>query len=77
MDIDVKNLHPLEVKLLRHVGMGEDITVDRLVAELGYLTGQCNQAFSWLGAKGFLTEHSRTAHTFYEMTEQGQEQRLH
>lgn len=77
MDIDVKNLHPLEVKLLRHVGMGEDITVDRLVAELGYLTGQCNQAFSWLAAKGFLAEASRTARTLYEITEQGQEQRAH
>ncbi|AEC02497.1 phenylalanine--tRNA ligase subunit alpha [Parasphaerochaeta coccoides] len=77
MDIDVKNLHPLEVKLLRHVGMGEDITVDRLVSELGYLTGQCNQAFSWLSAKGFLAETSRTARTLYEITEQGQEQRLH
>ena len=28
MDIDVKNLHPLEVKLLRHVDLGSEITAD-------------------------------------------------
>ena len=54
MDIDVKNFHPLEVKLLRHVNPGEDITADRIVNELDYKIGQCNQAFSWLSAKGCL-----------------------
>lgn len=74
MDIDVKNLHPLEVRLLRHVALGEEITADRIMAELGYVLGQCNQAFSWLEAKGFLAEQSRQKHTFYELTELGAEQ---
>ena len=52
MDIDVKNFHPLEVKLLRNVKLGEDITAERIVRELDYKIGQCNQAFSWLSAKG-------------------------
>ena len=51
MDIDVKNLHPLEVKLLRHVSKGEEITAERIIKELDYKVGQCNQAFSWLSAK--------------------------
>lgn len=46
MDIDVKNLHPLEVRLLRHVSLGEAIDATRLISELGYNVGQCNQSFS-------------------------------
>ena len=71
MDIDVKNLHPLEVKLLRYVNAGEDITEERIANGLGYKTGQCNQAFSWLSAKGCLEEVSRTKRTIYELTETG------
>ncbi len=71
MDIEVKNLHPLEVKLLRHVSLGEEITTDRLVKELDYKIGQCNQAFSWLTAKGCTCEKSRTKYTIYELTEVG------
>lgn len=76
MDIDVKNLHPLEVRLLRHVKLGEAITADRLIAELDYKVGQCNQAFSWLIAKGYLEEVSRKKRVFYELTEFGREQQL-
>lgn len=75
MDIDVKNLHPLEVKLLRHVDKGEAITADRIVSELGYKVGQCNQAFSWLEAKGCLVESGREKKVLYELTELGKEQK--
>jgi phenylalanyl-tRNA synthetase alpha chain len=71
MDIDVKSLHPLEIKLIRHVSPGEDITAERIVAELDYKLGQCNQAFSWLEARGALEESSRTPRTFYEITDLG------
>ena len=71
MDIDVKNLHPLEVKLLRYVNAGEDITEEKIISGLGYKVGQCNQAFSWLTTKGCLEEVSRTKKTFYELTETG------
>ena len=74
MDIDVKNLHPLEVKVLRHVALGEDITAERLIKELDYKVGQCNQAFSWLGAKECLVEKSREKYVLYELTETGREQ---
>ncbi|MGN1189269.1 MAG: phenylalanine--tRNA ligase subunit alpha, partial [Candidatus Ornithospirochaeta sp.] len=68
MDIDVKNLHPLEVKLLRHVSKGEVITSERIVKELDYKVGQCNQAFSWLSAKECLAETGRTKRVMYELT---------
>jgi len=74
MDIDVKNLHPLEVKVLRHVALGEDITAERLIRELDYKVGQCNQAFSWLSAKECLVEKSREKYVLYELTETGNEQ---
>ncbi|MCH3916901.1 MAG: phenylalanine--tRNA ligase subunit alpha [Spirochaetia bacterium] len=74
MDIDVKKLHPLEVRLLRHVCPGEPITSDRIIAELGYNVGQCNQAFSWLGAKGYVAEMSRKTRILFELTELGREQ---
>ncbi|NLA92657.1 MAG: phenylalanine--tRNA ligase subunit alpha, partial [Spirochaetales bacterium] len=59
MDIDVRNLHPLEIKVLRHVASGEMITPQRLIDELEYNIGQCNQAFSWLQAKELVAEASR------------------
>ena len=74
MDIEVKNFHPLEVKLLRHVKSGEDITAERIVNELDYKIGQCNQAFSWLCARGCLQETGRKTIVTYELTELGQAQ---
>ena len=71
MDIDVKNLHPLEVRLLRHAKAGEDITEAGIISGLGYKVGQCNQAFSWLQAKGCIEEVSRTKRTIYELTDAG------
>ena len=44
------------------------------MAELGYILGQCNQAFSWLHAKGYLSEKSRQTRTLFELTELGREQ---
>lgn len=64
MDIDVKNLHPLEVRLLRAVKKGESITTERITDELGYKVGQCNQAFSWLSAKGCIEETKRERRRF-------------
>lgn len=74
MDIDVKNLHPLEVKLLRHVSKGEEITAERIIKELDYKVGQCNQAFSWLSAKECLLETGRTRRVLYELTDLGRDQ---
>ena len=74
MNIEVKNLHPLEVKVLRLVSLGEDISVARLVDELDYKIGQCNQVFSWLIAKGFVVEVSREKRVEYELTDTGKTQ---
>ncbi|MFA5513318.1 MAG: phenylalanine--tRNA ligase subunit alpha [Sphaerochaetaceae bacterium] len=74
MPIDVRNLHPLEVKLLRHFSKDQEITADALIDELSFNIGQCNQAFSWLVAKGFLFENSKTDKRFFELTEFGKDQ---
>ena len=74
MDIDVRNLHPLEIRLLRHVSLDEPITNQAMIEQLGYNIGQCNQAFSWLMAKGYISETGRTSKTLYELTDTGKQQ---
>lgn len=73
MDVQgiVKNLHPLEVRLLRSYKSGEHITAERLEKELSYKPGHANQAFSWLAGKELLSVVSRTAHTYFEITDIG------
>ena len=73
MDFDLKSLHPLEIRLLRHVAKNETITTERISKELSYKLGQCNQAFSWLSAKSYIKETSRNLRTLYEITEIGRE----
>ncbi len=67
----IKNLHPLEIKVLLKYGQKDDLTVERLKQELGYKEGHANQAFSWLSGKKLLNVASRTPHTFYEITDLG------
>lgn len=71
MDIDCRNLHPLEIKLLRHVKNAEDITTSRLEDELGYNIGQCNQVFSWLSMKGLISEKERKTKVSFVITDFG------
>lgn len=68
-----RELHPLEVKVLLRYGKGDSIGHARLASDLGYNTGQASQALSWLAAKGFVSETSRTARVFYEITDLGRE----
>ncbi|MCQ2604330.1 MAG: phenylalanine--tRNA ligase subunit alpha [Spirochaetia bacterium] len=72
MDIDIKNLHPLEIKLLLNFAE-DDITADKVNASLGFEVGQCNQVFSWLSGKNLIVEKSRTLRTIYELTDFGAE----
>jgi len=74
MDIDVKSLHPLEIKMLRGVSSGEELTPAGMMERLSFKLGQCNQAFSWLSAKGLITETSRTVRTVFEITDFGRNQ---
>ena len=73
MDISsiIKNLHPLETKVLLHYGLKDELTSAKLQAELGYKEGHANQAFSWLSGKELLAEIARTPHTYYELTDFG------
>jgi phenylalanyl-tRNA synthetase alpha chain len=70
-----KELHPLEVKVLRRFSVGEELAGERLADELGYNPGQANQAFSWLSTKGLIGEKSRVTTTAYELTELGADYR--
>lgn len=67
----IKNLHPLEIKVLLKYGLKDELTSDKLQKELGYKEGHANQAFSWLAGKKLLAEVSRTPHTYFELTDFG------
>ena len=69
MELDIKSLHPLEIRMLRLTM--DTLTVEGVINELSFNTGQCNQAFSWLSAKNLIVEKERTARVFYELTELG------
>ena len=73
MDVQsiIKNLHPLEIRLLRAYKPGTELTADKLEKELDYKPGHANQAFSWLGGKELVTEIRRETNTFFEITELG------
>ncbi len=75
MDIQnvVKNLHPLETKVLLTYSQKDELTADRLQKELNYKEGHANQAFSWLSGKDLVVVASRTPRIFYEITEVGRE----
>ncbi len=71
--IDIRSLHPLEVRILVSIDADEVITVAGLQQKLRFNLGQCNQALSWLTAKGLVDEISRTSQTVYEITDLGKE----
>ena len=56
MGVDVKNLHPLEVRALTYIEPGSSVSSEDLVQALGMNVGQCNQALSWLSAKELAVE---------------------
>lgn len=73
MDIQtiVKNLHPLEVRILRHYPRGAELTIEQVEAELGFKAGNGNQALSWLAGKELVGELRREPSVSYELTELG------
>jgi len=64
----LKNLHPLEIKVITQLEQGRELSSSLLITELGYKEGHANQAFSWLGMKGLVQETKRLKHIFYEQT---------
>lgn len=67
----IKNLHPLEIRVLRAYKVGVELTTDKLEKELTFKPGHANQAFSWLEGKKLVTEVRRDPYTFFEITELG------
>ncbi|MDR2493663.1 MAG: phenylalanine--tRNA ligase subunit alpha [Spirochaetaceae bacterium] len=67
----VKNLHPLEVKIIRHYGVTDELTIEKVERELSLKAGNGNQALSWLAGKGIVTEIRRETAFFFELTELG------
>ncbi|MDR1307924.1 MAG: phenylalanine--tRNA ligase subunit alpha [Treponema sp.] len=64
----VKNLHPLEVKIILHYSPGDELTIEKVEADLGFRSGNGNQALSWLAGKGIVTELRRERAVLYELT---------
>ena len=73
MDIKntIKNLHPLEIKVLLKYTGKDELTSEKLRKELDYKEGHANQAFSWLSGKDLLKEIRRTPHPYFEITDMG------
>jgi phenylalanyl-tRNA synthetase alpha chain len=73
MDIQsaVKNLHPLEVKVILSYKKGDELTVEKIEKDLDFKGGNGNQALSWLAGKGIVKEARREKNFFYELTELG------
>ncbi|MCL2319573.1 MAG: phenylalanine--tRNA ligase subunit alpha [Treponema sp.] len=69
----VKNLHPLETRILLSYKKGDELTVERVEKDLGFKSGNGNQALSWLAGKGLISEVRREQAVFYELTGLGQE----
>ena len=69
----VKNLHPLEVRILLQYKKGDELTIEKVERELGFKPGNGNQALSWLAGKGLVSEIRRETAVFYELTGLGQE----
>ncbi|MDR2965838.1 MAG: phenylalanine--tRNA ligase subunit alpha, partial [Treponema sp.] len=69
----VKNLHPLEIRILLHYKKGDELTIEKVERDLNFKPGNGNQALSWLAGKNLIGEIRREAAVFYELTGLGQE----
>ncbi|MDR2375929.1 MAG: phenylalanine--tRNA ligase subunit alpha [Treponema sp.] len=75
MDIQntVKNLHPLEIRILLRYGMEDELSIERVEKDLGFKSGNGNQALSWLSGKGLVKEIRRELKRFFEITDLGRD----
>jgi phenylalanyl-tRNA synthetase alpha chain len=67
----VKNLHPLEVKILLAYKKDDELTIEKVERDLSLKPGNGNQALSWLTGKGLISEIRRETAVFYELTDLG------
>ncbi|MDR2741872.1 MAG: phenylalanine--tRNA ligase subunit alpha [Treponema sp.] len=66
-----KNLHPLEVRVILGYKKGDELSVEKVEKDLGFKSGNGNQALSWLAGKGIIRELRRETGVFYELTALG------
>ncbi|MCL2441357.1 MAG: phenylalanine--tRNA ligase subunit alpha [Treponema sp.] len=69
----VKNLHPLEVRILLSYKKGDELTIEKAEKDLGFKPGNGNQALSWLFGKELISEIRREIAVYYELTALGQD----
>ncbi|MDR1411312.1 MAG: phenylalanine--tRNA ligase subunit alpha [Spirochaetaceae bacterium] len=67
----VKNLHPLEVRIVLGYKGGDELSIEKVERDLGFKSGNGNQALSWLSGKGIIRELRRETGVFYELTDLG------
>ena len=67
----VKNLHPLEVKVILSYPQDGELTAEGVERALSLKSGNGNQALSWLCAKGIVGETRREKAVYYEITATG------
>ncbi|MDR1902087.1 MAG: phenylalanine--tRNA ligase subunit alpha [Treponema sp.] len=75
MDIrnTIKNLHPLEIRIIRHYRLNDELTIEKVERDLAFKPGNGNQALSWLTGKGLVREIRRETGFFFELTDLGRE----
>jgi phenylalanyl-tRNA synthetase alpha chain len=75
MDIQnmVRNLHPLEIKIILFYKKDDELTIERVERDLGFKPGNGNQALSWLAGKGIVREIRRETGVFFELTDLGRQ----
>ena len=69
----VKNLHPLEIRIILSYKKGDELTIEKIEKDLGFKPGNGNQALSWLAGKGIVSEIRRETAVFFELTDLGRE----
>ena len=69
----IKNLHPLEVRILLSYKKGDELTVEKVEKDLAFKPGNGNQALSWLAGKGLVYVLRRESSVYYELTSLGEE----
>ncbi|MDR1470801.1 MAG: phenylalanine--tRNA ligase subunit alpha [Spirochaetaceae bacterium] len=67
----IKNLHPLEVKVILSYPQKAELTAEGVEKTLSLKSGNGNQALSWLCAKGVVGETRREKAVYYEITATG------
>lgn len=75
--MNIKSLHALEIRVLVGTDPGTILTCSDLQKKLDLKPGQCNQALSWLAAKGLIAEFDRTTEITYDLTDLGADYARH